>query len=129
MIEDEERTLDRLKDGQSLGAIAVYDVAIKGGLLTRLGKINYIVVATPEFVERYFCDGINTQTLMRVPGIAFDHKDNMHTRFIEQHFGLEEGQYPLHAVRSSEAFIDMTKHGAAYCLASQLQVSNELANA
>lgn len=128
LIEDEERTLERLKDGQSFGAIAVQDVAIKGCQLTRLGKINYIVVATPEFVERYFCDGINAQTLMRAPGIAFDHKDNMHTRFIEQHFGLEEGQYPLHAVRSSEAFINMTKHGAAYCLAPQLQVSNELAS-
>lgn len=128
LIEDEERTLDRLKDGQSFGAISVQNTPIKGCQLTELGQLNYILVASPAFIERYFAEGINAETLIKAPGVAFDHKDNMHIRFIEQHFALKEGQYPLHTVRSSEAFITMAKHGAAYCLAPELQIRAELAS-
>lgn len=127
LVEDEVRTVERLKDGQAFGAISVQNTAVKGCQLTELGNLNYILVAAPEFIERYFSQGINAQSLKSAPGVAFDHKDNMHIRFIQEHFELAEGDYPLHAVRSSEAFVNMAKHSAAYCLIAELQIENELA--
>ncbi len=126
LIEDELRTVERLKDGQSFGAISVHNAPIKGCQLTELGNLNYILVAAPDFIERYFSAGLNEQSLKYAPGVAFDHKDNMHIRFIQEHFGLAEGDYPLHTVRSSEAFVNMAKHSAAYCLIPELQIENEL---
>lgn len=126
LVEDELRTIERLKDGQAFGAISIQDTPIKGCQLTELGNLNYILVAAPDFIERYFSKGINTKSLKSAPGVAFDHKDNMHIRFINEHFGLAEGDYPLHAVRSSEAFVNMAKYGAAYCLIAELQIEREL---
>ncbi|WP_286265159.1 LysR family transcriptional regulator ArgP [Thalassotalea atypica] len=127
LIADETHTVDMLRDGQAFGAIGSQNTPVKGCQLTELGELDYILVASPEFIERYFSEGINKHSLRQAPGIAFDHKDNMHIRFVHEHFGLSEGDYPLHAVRSSEAFVAMAKHGAAYCLIAELQIQEELA--
>lgn len=128
LIADEKHTLEKLKDGQAFGAISSQKNTIKGCQVTRLGDLNYILVASPEFKQRYFKQGISQQALSRAPGVAFDQKDNMHVRFIEQQYHLREGQYPLHAVRSSEAFVALAKHSAAYCLVAELQIAQELAS-
>ncbi|KVX02312.1 LysR family transcriptional regulator ArgP [Shewanella frigidimarina] len=127
LIEGEARTINRLKDGQAFGAISVQSTPIKGCQLTRLGCVDYLLVASLEFSRHYFPNGISTDSLRKAPGIAFDHKDNMHTRYIQQHFNLMQGEYPLHAVRSSDAFVTMAKHGAAYCLVPKTQIKPELA--
>jgi LysR family transcriptional regulator (chromosome initiation inhibitor) len=128
LIEGEDRTINRLKDGQAFGAISVQSTAIKGCQLARLGNIDYLLVASPEFSRHYFPNGISADSLRKAPGIAFDHKDNMHTRYIQQHFGLTQGEYPLHTVRSSDAFVTMAKHGAAYGLVPKTQIKPELAS-
>ncbi len=127
LVVDEQRTVEKLKDGEAFGAISVQSKTIKGCQLTRLGELDYILVASPDFIERYFPKGINKQSLRTAPGVAFDHKDNMHIRFIQEHFGLVEGDYPLHTVRSSEAFVALAKNGAAFCLIPKLQIESELA--
>ncbi len=126
LISDESRTIEKLKNGEAFGAIGLQHKALKGCQATRLGNFNYVVVASPEFRDTYFKKGINAQTLKYAPGVAFDQKDNMHVQFIEQEYGLKEGDYPLHAIRSSEAFVTLAKHGAAYCLVSELQIQDEL---
>lgn len=126
LIADENYTVQKLKDGEAFGAISEQEQAVKGCQVTCLGKLNYILVASQEFKENYFKKGINQKTLKRAPGVAFDQKDNMHVNFIKDTFDLCEGEYPLHAVRSSEAFVALAKHGAAYCFISELQIKNEL---
>jgi LysR family transcriptional regulator (chromosome initiation inhibitor) len=126
LVADERHTLQKLKDGEAFGAISMQQLPTKGCQVTQLGNFNYILVASAEFRDTYFKNGINAATLARAPGVAFDQRDNMHVRFISQQYGLNEGDYPLHAVRSSEAFVMIAKHGAAYCLVSELQIKNEL---
>ncbi|WP_440876147.1 LysR family transcriptional regulator ArgP [Thalassotalea sp. PLHSN55] len=128
LVEDEKRTVEKLKSGEAFGAIGLAHKPIKGCQSTRLGNFNYIVVASKEFRDTYFKAGINATTLKKAPGVAFDHKDNMHIQFVEQQYGLKEGEYPLHTVRSSEAFANFAMHGAAYCLIAELQIHQELAS-
>jgi len=128
IVADESRTLDKLKDGEVFGAISLIDKAVSGCEVTQLGTMEYILVASAEFKQRYFANGINQQSLKYAPGAAFDQKDDMHIKFIEQHFGLKGGSYPCHTVRSSEAFVELVKQGAAYSLIPQLQIKNELAS-
>jgi LysR family transcriptional regulator (chromosome initiation inhibitor) len=128
LIANETRTLDKLRSGEAFAAVSLNQQVLPGFAAFELGKMKYILVATPQFQQRYFANGINAQSLRQAPGVSFDPKDDMHIRFIEKHFGLSAGSYPRHTVRSSEAFVEITKQGAAYCLLSELQIEKELAS-
>jgi len=126
LVSNEKTTIQKLKDGEVFGAIGTHNTPIKGCQMTELGTINYVLAASPEFSDRYFKKGISKQSLVGVPGVAFDHFDNMHTQFAQQQFGLSNEDYPLHTVRSSEAFITMVKNSTAYSFISELQIREEL---
>nr|WP_284246598.1 LysR family transcriptional regulator ArgP [Thalassotalea insulae] len=128
LVSDENRTIDFLKNGEAFGAISTYEKALPGCTFTKLGDIEYLLVASKAFKERYFINGINRQSIQLAPTVAFDQKDDMHIRYIEQQFGLAEGNYPCHTVRSSEAFVNFAKQGLAYCLIPKLQIKQELAS-
>ncbi len=125
-IMDESRTLEKVKSGEAFGAFSLKEAPLSGCECTKLGEMNYVLVATPEFAETYLPDGINRQALLKAPAVSFDHKDDMHIKFIERHFNLTGGSYPCHTVRSSEAFVGMACAGVAYCLIPELQIKTEL---
>jgi LysR family transcriptional regulator (chromosome initiation inhibitor) len=126
LIDNEARTLEKLKSGEALAAVSIRKQALGGYQSFELGEMEYIMVATPEFQQRYFTGGITVESLRLAPGVSFDPRDDMHIRFIEQHYGLKAGSYPRHTVRSSEAFVEMAKQGVAYTLISKLQIVDEL---
>jgi len=128
MIEHEERTLDKLRTGEAIGAVSVIEKPLKGYRSFRLGKMEYCLVANKTFKNKYFKDGVNRESLKMAPAISYDHKDDMHVRFIAKRFDLGASEYFCHRVRSSEAFVALAKQGVAYSLLPKLQIANELAN-
>ncbi|MCW8833465.1 MAG: LysR family transcriptional regulator ArgP [Colwellia sp.] len=128
LIEHEERTLDRLRSGEAIGAVSVDEKPLKGYRSFELGKMNYCLVASKSFQKKYFAKGVTTSSLKMAPAISYDHKDDMHVRFIAKHFNLASSEYYCHSVRSSEAFVELAKQGVAYCLLPELQIKNELAS-
>lgn len=128
MIEHEERTLDKLRTGEAIGAVSVIEKPLKGYRSFRLGKMEYCLVANKTFKNKYFKDGVNRESLKMAPAISYDHKDDMHVRFIAKRFDLGASEYFCHRVRSSEAFVELAKQGVAYSLLPKLQIANELAN-
>ena len=127
-LADENRTINYLKDGEVFGALSTHAQALPGCTLEKLGDMQYLLVASPSFISRYFPQGINVQALATAPAVAYDQKDDMHIKYIERIFGLKGGAYPCHTVRSSEAFVNFAKHGIAYCLIPKLQIQAELAS-
>jgi len=127
-IMDEARTLDKVKAGEAFGALSLQEKPLPGCEATLLGELNYALVATPEFVQQYLPQGITQQALRKAPAVSFDHKDDMHIKFILQHFDLAGGSYPCHIVRSSEAFVATANAGVAYCLIPEFQIKDELAS-
>ncbi|MDP7591681.1 MAG: LysR family transcriptional regulator ArgP [Litorilituus sp.] len=128
LIEHEERTLDKLRTGEAIGAVSVIEKPLKGYRSFRLGNMEYCLVANEQFKERYFKHGVNRESLKMAPAISYDHKDDMHVRFIAKHFNLAASEYYCHSVRSSEAFVELAKQGVAYCLLPKLQIAHELAS-
>ncbi|WP_448569499.1 LysR family transcriptional regulator ArgP [Thalassotalea ganghwensis] len=128
VIVDEKYSLDKLRGGEVFGAISEEKAAIKGCQSTFLGNFSYVLVASPSFKERYFSNGITAEALTKAPAVTFGHMDTMHTTLLSEQFGLIRGQYPLHTVGSSEAFVMLAKSGTAYCLVSELQIKQELAS-
>lgn len=128
LIEHEERTLDRLKRGEAIGAVSTIEKPLKGYRSFELGKMEYCLVASKSFQQRYFAKGVNRNSLKMAPGISYDHKDDMHVKYIGKHFKLEASEYYCHSVSSSEAFVELVKQGVAYCLLPKLQIEAELAS-
>ncbi len=128
IIEHEERTLEHLKRGRAIGAISVIEKPLKGYRSFDLGKMEYCLVSSKGFATEYFGNGVNQNSLKMAPAISYDHKDDMHVRYIAKHFNLAASEYYCHSVRSSEAFVELVKQGVAYCLLPKLQIERELSS-
>ncbi|MEM0556054.1 MULTISPECIES: LysR family transcriptional regulator ArgP [Aeromonas] len=127
LVDDESRTLDKVREGQAFGAVSLSPQPLAGCCVDELGEMNYLLTASPAFVARHFPHGLTREALAKAPAVAFDQRDDMHVSFMAQHFGLEPGGYPCHTVHSSEAFVAMAEQGLAYCLIPELQIRGQLA--
>ena len=125
-VEDESRTWERMRSGEALACVTSKAEGIAGSKSNFLGYMEYFCVATPMFVQRYFSEGINKQTLSHAPATAFDQHDDIHLQFLQDHFDLQLGQYPCHTIRSSEAFVDLTLASGAYSLNSRFLIEKYL---
>jgi LysR family transcriptional regulator (chromosome initiation inhibitor) len=126
IVDDEGRTIEKLKNGEVVGAISLEPQSIPGCVADYLGRVDYLCVASPSFIKRYFSQGVNRETLMKAPAVAYDQHDKMHQRFVNQHFNIMRGHILKHTVRSSEAFVKLAVAGVAYCLIPKLQIQEEL---
>lgn len=127
LIEDETRTLERLRQGEAFAAVSTQPRALPGCHASPLGRMEYLLVCSPAFNHQYFGEGLTLESLHQAPGVAFDQRDDMHISYMSEYFALHAGSYPCHTVRSSEAFIALACAGAAYCLIPRLQIERELA--
>lgn len=125
-ILDESRSIEKMKNGEVLGAISLADKPLAGCDSEFLGKMEYLCVASPAFVERYFQQGVNANTLIKAPSVSFDIQDDQHTRFLKEHFSCQFDPMINHKVGSSEAFVALAKSGLAYCLIPRIQIAEEL---
>lgn len=127
LVDDENRTLDKVREGQAFGAVSLHAHPLAGCCVDELGEMHYLLTASPAFVARHFPHGLTQEALAKAPAVAFDQRDDMHISFMREHFGLEPGGYPCHTVHSSEAFVAMAEQGLAYCLIPELQIRSQLA--
>ena len=127
-IEDETRTLDRLRQGEVFGAVSTEAASLPGCHASLIGRMEYALVCSPSFADHYFASGLTLANLQQAPGVAFDQRDDMHITYMREHFSLQPGGYPCHTVHSSEAFIALACAGVAYCLIPRLQIAKELAS-
>ncbi|WP_325891737.1 LysR family transcriptional regulator ArgP [Grimontia sp. NTOU-MAR1] len=128
IVDDESRTLNRLRSGEAVVAISNEVTPLKGCVAESLGVMEYLCVCTPAFKATYFPDGLNAEAVSRAPAVVFDRFDDMHTQFVSERFQLPTPGWRSHMVRSSEAFVKMAKLGVAYCLIPRLQIESELAS-
>ncbi len=127
MVDDESRTLYKVREGQAFGAISLQSQPLAGCCVDELGEMHYLLTASPAFVARHFPHGLTREALAKAPAVAFDQRDDMHVSFMRRHFELEPGGYPCHTVHSSEAFVAMAEQGLACCLIPELQIRQHLA--
>ncbi|PKF62274.1 ArgP/LysG family DNA-binding transcriptional regulator [Psychromonas sp. psych-6C06] len=125
-VEDESRTWERLSNGEVLACVTSKQKPMSGGESHFLGFMEYVCVATPKFIDRYFSQGFNQVSFQQAPAIIFDQHDDIHLKFLADNFSLQAGQYPCHTVRSSQAFVDLTLADGAYSLNAKLQIEEHL---
>ncbi len=70
-----------LETGQVNACITAEEQVMAGCLAQPLGKMRYKMLASAEFVNRWFSGGVNREVLRKTPAVIFNHKDLMHQRF------------------------------------------------
>jgi len=114
--DDQEQTHQLMKSGELVGCISVNEKPIQGCRVESLGCMDYRLVATPSFKDRWLPKGINKNGMRQAPLILFDRKDKMHKQF----FGLIMKDIPqplpLFFVPSNRAYTNCILSGLAYGL-------------
>ncbi|WP_394247582.1 LysR family transcriptional regulator ArgP [Vibrio profundi] len=125
-IHGESRTIEKIKSGEVSGAISLESQPIPGCSAEYLGRMDYVCVASPEFYDRYFKEGVNYKSLTQAPAVSYDQYDDLHKKFLHDHFNVPRDSVINHTVGSSEAFVKLARSGVAYCLIPRLQILDEL---
>lgn len=115
-----------MRRGEVVGAVSIQPQALPSCLVDQLGALDYLFVASKEFAQRYFPNGVTRSALLKAPVVAFDHLDDMHQAFLQQNFDLPPGSVPCHIVNSSEAFVQLARQGTTCCMIPHLQIEKEL---
>ena len=113
--DDQEHTEGNLKSGEALAVITSSDQPIQGVRRISLGAMDYIAVASPEFFDAHFADGVSPQTLENTICLAFDRKDTIQDQWMELCYG-ESVPVMAHLVPSYEGYLACCLNGTAWGL-------------
>jgi LysR family transcriptional regulator (chromosome initiation inhibitor) len=127
-VDLEDRTIDHLRADSVLACVSTREAPLQGCRASRLGVMDYVCVATPEFCRRHFPRGAFAESLAAAPAVVYGRADELHHRFLARHFGLGGALLPCHVLPSSQAFVDAALAGFAYTLVPRLQVAGHLAS-
>ena len=112
-VDDQDQTHHLLRQGEVVGCISSSRKPIQGADCTFLGSIRYRAVATPDYLARYFPEGICKKSLMTAPAVEYNQKDELQDRYLNQRLKFDE-KYPRHRVPSSYAFAELIERGHAW---------------
>ena len=112
-IDDQEHTQEWLRAGDVLAAVTADSRAVQGCNSIPLGKLKYCAVASPEYVRRYFPDGVTAAALAVAPSLRFNRKDRLQAQWIRS-LCRREIDIPAHWLPATQAFIDATVAGIGW---------------
>src|SRR5471032_2513036 len=96
-IDDQDHTLTMLREGRVFGCVTSETTLVAGTTATPLGVMRYRCVSSPTFAMQWFPDGLTATAAQHAPGLNFDRKDALLTRFLVQYAGYT-GRYPHHSL-------------------------------
>src|SRR5690606_7071513 len=125
LVDDQAVGLRRMRAGEVAGCVCATEQPVAGARSLPLGAMRYLAVASPEFMVRYFADGVSNAALRRAPAIVFGPDDQLQHRFLAG-CGFTEN-FPHHLCPSSEGFVRLIDAGLGWGLVPALQIRSELA--
>ncbi|HEY4367590.1 MAG TPA: LysR family transcriptional regulator ArgP [Steroidobacteraceae bacterium] len=114
-VDDQEHTAQWLRSGDVLAAVTATADPVQGCDTVSLGKLQYVAVANPAFVEKYFSAGVTAQTLAHAPSLRFDRKDGLQGQWVRQ-VCRREVELPVHWLPSTQAFVDAAVAGIGWAM-------------
>jgi LysR family transcriptional regulator (chromosome initiation inhibitor) len=103
VVDDQDFTHDRLREGEVLGCVSTVSMALRGCTCQPLGRMRYIAVASPAFVRRAMPEGLTPGNFPRLPFIVFNRKDDMQAQWVAAAMNLRSPRLQERYVPSSEA--------------------------
>jgi len=103
IVDDQDFTHDRLREGEVLGCVSTVALALRGCTCQPLGQMRYIAVASPAFVADAMPAGLHEANFARLPFIVFNRKDDMQAQWVSSAMGVRAPRLKERYVPSSEA--------------------------
>lgn len=125
IADDQELTLGYLRKGLVSACVSTAEKEIAGGLVSFLGNMEYLLVASPEFVKKYF-SAQPEKCLLNAPAIKFDKNDKLHERYLEKFFDLNGDELDYHVIPSVRGFKKYVLLGYGYGLIPRIDIIEEL---
>lgn len=126
VADDQELTLNYLKNGLVAACISTTPKSIVAGEVHFLGNMEYILAASPSFIRKYFSCKNQRQCLLSAPAIKFDLNDKLHEKYLERFFGLNGDEIHFHVIPSVRGFKKFVLSGYGYALIPKIDIQNEL---
>src|SRR6478672_7465485 len=89
ITDDQDFTHEWLREGQVLGCVTTLKQALRGCKVVALGAMDYVAIATPEYMRAHCPGGLTQHTFSNLAFIAFNRKDDMQSEFVGKAFGLK----------------------------------------
>lgn len=127
--EDEFHSTELLREGVVMAAVTSSAEAVAGCSVQRLGRMRYLPVAAPGFIERHL-PGWPRAPLARLlphaPVVVFDRRDSLQDQFVRELTG-GRGASPLRQhVPTSEGFAEAVEAGMGWGLVPERQAAPRL---
>lgn len=114
-VDDQDDTVDWLRRGRVLAAVTSKSAPVPGCTVTALGKLRYIATASPEFIRRYFPDGVTADAMAHAPVLTFNQKDTMQKDWLAANF--PSALVPkTHWLPSTQGFVEACLLGIGWSL-------------
>lgn len=113
-VDDQEQTHRLLKDGDVVGCVSTRDQPLQGCRVDYIGRMNYHMLAAPEFAKKWFPTGLAIAGANRAPAIIFNRKDELHHKLLELVLGEVPDTIPANYIPSAEKFVDFMAAGLGY---------------
>jgi LysR family transcriptional regulator, chromosome initiation inhibitor len=126
VIDDQDYTAERIRDGSVQGAVTAQAEPIQGCRSTRLGRIRYRAVCSPAFHARYFADGVTRDTLQRAPCVMFNPKDGLQARFMRR-VTRAELDPPRHWIPHVAGYLRACETGLGWGMCPERMTERQLA--
>ncbi len=122
IVDDQDFTHDRLRQGEVLGCVSTVRQALRGCVVRPLGVMRYVAVASPAFLAEQLPAGLNAANFASTPFLVFNRKDDNQMQWVSKAFGVREPRLRERYVPSSEAYVRAICAGWGIGVASELQV-------
>lgn len=126
IADDQELTLEYLKNGLVSACLSTSSKEIMGGKVHFLGVMEYVLVASPSYVKEHFSKGSPQECLHQATAIKFDKNDYLHERYLEKFFHLDGKELNYVIIPSVKGFKKLALLGYGYGLIPKIDILDEL---
>ncbi|MBP6902286.1 MAG: LysR family transcriptional regulator ArgP [Burkholderiaceae bacterium] len=105
IVDDQDFTHDWLREGAVLGCVTAVRQPLRGCSVLPLGRMRYIAVASPGLIADQLPQGLHPGNFAKLPWLVFNRKDDNHTVWVAQAFGVQGPRLKERHVPSTEAHV------------------------
>ncbi|MDG5467014.1 LysR family transcriptional regulator ArgP [Deltaproteobacteria bacterium IMCC39524] len=113
-VDDQEQTHKLLRGGVVVGCISDLASPMQGCKVDFLGAMKYRLLARPEFIAKWFPEGLTASAAENAPAVMFTRKDMLHYKILQRVLGEAIKVKAIHYVPSNDQFMKMISSGYAY---------------
>lgn len=121
LVDDQGQTHRMLRDGEVAGCVSAEPRAVQGCRVGYLGSMEYRLMATPDFVARFFPKGLTPKAIRRAPAVIYNRRDELQPMLFRKRFPRHTLHFPNHYVPSTEAFMGFLADGHGYGMLPVMQ--------